>query len=156
MAVEDPELPMLTIGDLGMVRWAKLMPDGGVEVGVAPTYSGCPATEVIHADVSKAVLEAGAERVEVRMVRNPAWSTEWITDRGRNLLRENGIAPPTRRTSDLVTLGGLDLFAAPPQPPCPRCGSDRTTQVSVHGSTPCKSMFRCEACLEPFEHFKCH
>lgn len=157
MGVEDPELPMLTIGDLGMVRWAMEHPGGAIEVGVAPTYSGCPATEVIHQAVEAAVRDAlGPAEVRVTRVRTPAWSTEHITERGRDRLRENGIAPPLRRAPTVASIGGLSLFEPPPAPPCPRCGAGRTTQVSAHGSTPCKSMFRCEACLEPFEHFKCH
>ena len=158
MEVEDPELPMVTIGDLGMVRGASDAPDGGVVVDVAPTYSGCPATEVIHAEVEAAVRAAGLTPVTVRMVRTPAWSTDWITDRGRRRLEEAGIAPPAPRRPTLVGIGAgpQDLFAPPETVACPRCRSEHTELVSPHGSTPCKAMRRCLDCREPFEHFKCH
>lgn len=151
-AVEDPELPMVTIGDLGMVRGARIDEDGTAVIDVAPTYSGCPATEVIHRSVEAAVRAAGFPQVEVRMIRTPPWTTDWITERGRELLEAHGIAPP----GPASTPKGLALFREPPRIQCPRCGSASTEQVSLHGSTPCKSMYRCKTCLEPFEHFKCH
>jgi ring-1,2-phenylacetyl-CoA epoxidase subunit PaaD len=153
--VEDPELPMVTVGDLGMIRGVQV--EGRrATVDVAPTYSGCPATEVIHASVARAVQAAGFEAVEVRLVRNPPWSTSWITPRGRKRLEENGIAPPLDPIPGDLRDSALPLFGDAPAVPCPHCGAETTEQVSAHGSTPCKSLFKCAACQEPFEHFKCH
>lgn len=148
--VQDPELPMLTLGDLGMIRGVEVK-DGNVRVDLAPTYSGCPATEVIQRDVEVAVRAAGATEVEVRLVRHPPWSTAWITPRGRERLLSAGIAPPEAP----APRKGLALFEDNPVV-CPHCGSASTERISAHGSTPCKSLHRCRGCKEPFEHFKCH
>lgn len=145
---------MLTCGDLGMIRDVRIEA-GVVHVEVAPTYSGCPATEVIHQDVSRAVRKAGFERVEIHSVRSPAWTTDWITERGRERLAEAGIAPPESTRLPIVD-NGLNLFGAAPAVACPLCGSLDTERISTHGSTPCKAMHRCLSCKEPFEHFKCH
>ncbi|MEO1231010.1 MAG: 1,2-phenylacetyl-CoA epoxidase subunit PaaD [Myxococcota bacterium] len=154
--VPDPEIPSLTCGDLGMIRQIRFEEDGVLRVDVAPTYSGCPATEVIQRSVREAVREAGFRTVEVHMVRSPPWTTDWITSRGRARLLEAGIAPPQATSRKLPVVAELNLFAPPPDVPCPHCGSERTERVSTHGSTPCKAMYRCLACAEPFEHFKCH
>lgn len=151
--VPDPEIPTLTCGDLGMIRSVRFEGER-VRIGVAPTYSGCPATEVIHESVAEAVRSAGFASVEVHSVRSPPWTTDWITERGRARLLEAGIAPP--KSSKLPVVDDLDLFSRPPEVACPRCASTRTERVSTHGSTPCKAMYRCCACAEPFEHFKCH
>jgi ring-1,2-phenylacetyl-CoA epoxidase subunit PaaD len=140
--VPDPEIPVLSILDLGVIRFVQ--PEGeGLRVGISPTYSGCPATDVIARDVRQALESAGLGPVELETVLAPPWSTEDISDEGREKLKAYGIAPPAR----------LKDSAVPPQ--CPQCGSSNTEVVSAFGSTPCKALRRCLACLEPFEHFKC-
>ena len=136
--VPDPEIPALSVVDLGLIRHVRVGAGGAVEVGVSPTYSGCPATSVIKADVESALLRGGYDEVRVVEVLAPPWTTEWITAEGRRKLREYGIAPPS---------------AGPVA--CPQCGSQDTTRVSEFGSTPCKALHRCAHCLEPFDHFKC-
>ncbi len=150
-AVPDPELPVLTLDDLGIVRHVRLDErDGGVVVTLTPTYTGCPATAVIAADVESALRSAGVGRVAVRTVLSPAWTTDWISADGRRKLAEFGIAPPGRCVSDgRPRAVGLTLSAR-----CPRCGSTDTREISRFGSTPCKSLWSCRACLEPFDSFK--
>ena len=147
-AVLDPEVPVLTIADLGVLRDVAMSDDGSVVVTVTPTYSGCPAMDVIRHDVETAVREAGFDRVEVRTVLSQAWTTDWMTEQGRRALQEYGIAPPGRRTSFdgpiAVTLSVR----------CPQCGSADTRESSRFGSTACKSLWVCRACREPFDHFK--
>ncbi len=148
-AVLDPELPMVTIEDLGVLRDVRVSNGGRVEVDLTPTYSGCPAMGTIERDVEQALYDAGAREVAVRVVLSPAWTTEWISDRGRSKLTKAGIAPPgaaggPRRTFVALTVG------------CPRCGARRTREVSRFGSTACKSLWWCEECREPFDHFKAH
>lgn len=138
--VEDPELPHVTIGDLGIVRDVRV--DGRtVTVVLTPTYTGCPATEQIRDDVAAAVRSVGFEPV-VEIALSPAWTTDWITERGRARLAAAGIAPPP-------PAGHVEL-----PPACPRCGSVRTRLVTSFGSTACKAAYTCGACLEPFEAFK--
>lgn len=144
-AVPDPEIPVVSIVDLGIVRGVTRDPPAVV---LTPTYSGCPATDEITRSVRSALDAAGFEAVAVRTVLAPAWTTDWITDRGRHRLRVYGIAPPERGSGD----GSLTRAAAE----CPRCGSLETQEVSRFGSTPCKAMWRCLSCLEPFDRFKCH
>jgi len=148
-AVLDPEVPVLTIEDLGVLRDVSVDADG-VTVTVTPTYSGCPAMETIERDVETAVRAAGFERVAVRRVLAPAWTTDWMTDEGRRKLAEYGVAPPTRRTTE--------GFAGPVHVSlsvrCPQCGSPDTSELSRFGSTACKSLWRCTSCREPFDHFK--
>ncbi|CAH0249765.1 Putative 1,2-phenylacetyl-CoA epoxidase, subunit D [Microbacterium oxydans] len=149
-AVPDPEVPVLTIEDLGVLRAVDV--DGSrVRVDITPTYSGCPAMDAIRDDVILALTAAGYDEVEVRLVLSPAWTTDWMTDAGRTKLEEYGIAPP----SGLAALGSgpirLTLSVR-----CPRCGSLDTHEVSHFGSTSCKALFECRACLEPFDHFKVH
>lgn len=145
-AVPDPEIPVLTLGDLGIVRKVVLRPDGTVEVTLTPTYTGCPATAAIVADVDNALRAAGFAAVAVRTVLAPAWTTDWISEDGKRKLREFGIAPPETCRSARV---GLTLTAR-----CPRCGSTSTREISRFGSTPCKSLWSCQSCLEPFDSFK--
>ena len=145
----DPEVPVLTIADLGILRDVALADDGTVIVTITPTYSGCPAMDVIRHDVETAVPTAGFERVEVRTVLSPAWTTDWMTEQGRRALQEYGIAPPARRTP---------LRAARCRCPC-RSGARSaaapdTRESSRFGSTACKSLWVCAACREPFDHFK--
>jgi len=150
-AVPDPELPMLTVGDLGIVRDVELDGDEAV-VTLTPTYSGCPATEVIRDDVTRAVRTLGVP-VRVRTSLTPAWSTDWITPAGRRKLAAAGIAPPAAARDPagpvLLTIG-----MRPAAPPCPHCGSAATTELARFGSTPCQSLWRCTACAEPFPHVK--
>lgn len=143
--VEDPELPHVTIGDLGIVRSVALDGDTAT-VLLTPTYTGCPATEQIRDDVAEVVRAAGY-RPDVRMVISPAWTTDWITARGRDRLRSAGIAPPPPVSDPAAT-------AVDPPVACPRCGSRRTRLVSQFGGTACKASYVCSACSEPFELFK--
>jgi ring-1,2-phenylacetyl-CoA epoxidase subunit PaaD len=145
-AVPDPELPVLTIGDLGVLRGVVVGDDGAVEVTITPTYSGCPAMETIRRDIQGALADAGFSVVRVRTVLAPAWTTDWISDRGRAALQEFGIAPPGRRVSGPV---GLALAVR-----CPQCGSPETREISRFGSTACKALWQCRACGEPFDHMK--
>ena len=143
--VPDPEIPVVSVVDLGIVRGAR-EEDGRLVVDVTPTYSGCPATEVIEADIAAALQKAGWTEVEVRRQLSPPWTTDWISEAGRERLRAFGIAPPPGSAS----LRGPALPVA-----CPHCSSTDTSKLSEFGSTPCKSAWRCEACREPFDHFKC-
>lgn len=135
--VADPEIPVLSVLDLGVIRHLALLPGGRLEVGIAPTYSGCPANAVIKADVLRALNSAGFDAVAVDVLA-PPWSSDWLSEAGRRKLEAFGIAPPSRSTTA-----------------CPRCGSRHTTRLSEFGSTPCKALYRCDACLEPFDLFKC-
>lgn len=146
--VHDPEIPMLSIVDLGIVRDVRV-DDGTVEADLSPTYSGCPAVSVIEFDAEMALRDAGFERVIIKRVMAPAWTTDWITDLGRQRLAEAGIAPP-------VAGGGKGaLLGEEPEPTCPNCGSTDTERLSEFGSTACKALWRCKTCLEPFDYFKC-
>ena len=144
--VGDPELPFLSVVALGIVRAVSLAE--GV-VRITPTYSGCPATEVIGLAVANKLAEAGID-LRVKTQLSPAWTTDWITEKGREALRAHGIAPPPAASSDKHA-----LFAEPPAVACPRCGSLETERVSAFGATACKAMHRCQSCSEPFEAFKC-
>lgn len=150
--VRDPELPVLTLADLGVLRDV-LVHDGRVVVTITPTYSGCPALETMRADLRARLVAAGYPDVEVRTVLSPAWTTDWISEEGRRKLTEYGIAPPApvgpRR-------GPVPLNLVPPSARvrCPRCGSARTTELSRFSSTACKALRRCTDCREPFEHMK--
>ncbi|WP_425565746.1 1,2-phenylacetyl-CoA epoxidase subunit PaaD [Pseudonocardia ailaonensis] len=151
--VVDPEMPMLTLDDLGVIR--SVSEDGGaVTVTITPTYSGCPAVEEMRADIRRALTAAGYEEVQVRTVFSPAWSTDWISDAGRRKLAEAGIAPPGPAPT-----GPVVLNLAPPAGPsahvrCPHCGAPATEEISRFGPTACTALRRCPACREPFEHMK--
>lgn len=138
--VVDPEIPVLTIGDLGILRDVRLL-GGRVTVDITPTYSGCPAMEAIRSDIGQTLTAAGFEGVTVRTVLDEAWTTDWISERGRRRLDEYGIAPPS-------------LTSSPRPVRCPRCAADGVRLVSEFGSTACKALMVCEACREPFDHFK--
>ncbi len=142
-AVPDPEIPVLTVADLGMIRAVRMGADGVVEVDLTPTYSGCPATRAIVAEVERAVEAAGLGRPRVTIVLSPAWSTDWISPEGREALARFGIAPPPPRSNPDAPVA------------CPRCGSEDTEQIAPFGSTPCKALWRCRSCREPFDRFKC-
>ena len=148
-SVLDPEVPVLTIEDLGVLRSVDVAGDGAVLVRITPTYSGCPAMDTIRADVERALAEAGFARVRVELVLAPAWTTNWMSEAGKRKLAAYGIAPPqTRDHSGVVSLS-LSLR-------CPQCGSPDTRELSRFGSTACKSLWVCNACREPFDHFKAH
>lgn len=148
--VTDPEIPVISIADLGILRDVHVDGDG-VVVTITPTYSGCPALQEIEADVRAALGRHGVARVEVRTVLSPAWTTDRMSDDGRRKLQDFGIAPPLRRPAGpvLVQLG-------PPRPACPQCGSRETEELTRFSSTSCKAMWRCLSCREPFDHFKDH
>ena len=152
--VLDPEVPALSVRDLGIVREVIAAPEGGeLEIVLTPTYSGCPATEVIEQSVLQALAQAGLGPARVRMQRAPAWTSDWISDEGRRKLREYGIAPPGPTGPDAaVPLRFVGRRAVAPA--CPRCSSNDTERLSAFGSTACKALYRCRACREPFEHFK--
>ncbi|MEW1992709.1 1,2-phenylacetyl-CoA epoxidase subunit PaaD [Microbacterium sp. NPDC078849] len=149
-AVPDPEVPVLTIEDLGVLRAVELRGER-VVVDITPTYSGCPAMDTIRDDVVLALTAAGFGDVEVRLVLSPAWTTDWMSDAGKLKLREYGIAPPSGRAA--MPAGPIRLALSVR---CPRCGSLDTREVSRFGSTSCKALYECRACLEPFDHFKVH
>jgi ring-1,2-phenylacetyl-CoA epoxidase subunit PaaD len=148
--VEDPEIPALSVVDLGVIRFVTAQPDGSLQIGLSPTYTGCPASEVIRTLVERALAGADVGAFRVMRVLAPAWSSDWITPDGRRKLAEYGIVPPDHSSSSLRDLrpGGRPVA-------CPRCHSMDTETVSEFGSTPCKSLLRCRECLEPFEYFKC-
>ena len=153
-AVTDPELPVITIADLGILRDVEV--DGAhVTVTITPTYSGCPAMAEIEADVRSALAAHGWHDVAVRTVLSPAWTTDWMTEDGRRKLREFGIAPPTPRVAGpvLVQLGPRPRQAQP-EVACPHCGSGQTEELTRFASTSCKALWRCRACREPFDYFK--
>ena len=149
-SVEDPEIPALSIVDLGLIRFVNMKPNGPLQVGLSPTYVGCPATEVIRESVRDALDRAAVGEFELINVLSPAWSSDWITSEGRLRLHAYGIVPPDRSVSNMRDVLRKNLPVA-----CPRCGSLDTETVSEFGSTPCKALHRCRACLEPFEYFKC-
>ena len=149
--VPDPEVPALSLPDLGIVREVKPLADG-LEVVLTPTYSGCPATEVITQSVVDALDAAGLGPTRVTMRRAPAWTTDWISADGRRKLRDYGIAPPG--PVDLAVGAPMRFMRRAPAVACPRCDSLDTEQLAAFGSTACKALYRCRACREPFEHFK--
>jgi ring-1,2-phenylacetyl-CoA epoxidase subunit PaaD len=152
--VPDPEVPALSVRDLGVVRKIEVGTDGTVAMDVTPTYSGCPAVAAINMAIRDRFLQAGWAEVTIRTVLSPAWTTDWISDEGKRKLRDYGIAPPVGKAADEGAGRGV-LFGADPTVPCPRCGSEETAKVSEFGSTACKAQYRCTACAEPFEYFKC-
>ncbi|MBO0980102.1 1,2-phenylacetyl-CoA epoxidase subunit PaaD [Microbacterium sp. SD291] len=156
-SVPDPEVPVLSIEDLGVLRAVEVDGDS-VRVDITPTYSGCPAMDVIRDDVILALTAAGYDDVEVRLVLSPAWTTDWMSDAGKRKLSEYGIAPPSGRAAvgSLSLSKGAGPIRLALSVRCPRCGSLDTREVSRFGSTSCKALFECRACLEPFDHFKVH
>ncbi|HAQ71775.1 MAG TPA: phenylacetate-CoA oxygenase subunit PaaJ [Flavobacteriales bacterium] len=147
--VEDPEIPVISVVELGIVRDV-IESNGELEVNITPTYSGCPATQVIEEMVIEALQNAKLEPFKVNTVLSPPWSTDLISDEGKRKLKEYGIAPPEDELVDKKALMGEER-----QVTCPNCGSNNTLMVSQFGSTPCKSHFKCKECLEPFDYFKC-
>ncbi|MDQ2779123.1 MAG: phenylacetate-CoA oxygenase subunit PaaJ [Pseudomonadota bacterium] len=150
--VLDPEVPALSICDLGIVR--EVLDHGdAIEVVLTPTYSGCPATEVIEQDVRNAISAAGLAPVRIGLRRAPAWTTDWISAEGRRKLSDYGIAPPGA-VADANGAVPIRFHSRNTVVPCPRCGSRDTERLSAFGATACKALYRCRACREPFEHFK--
>ena len=155
--VPDPEIPVISLTDLGIVRnvgWD----EETLVVTVTPTYSGCPATAIINLDIEAALHARGVERVRLERQLSPAWTTDWISAAGRDKLKAYGIAPPVDGTSaDGILMKRIDRLAGRSNLviECPRCGSTKTEKVSQFGSTPCKASYRCAECLEPFDYFKC-
>jgi len=151
--VTDPEMPMLTLEDLGVLRRVEVDDAGRVVLTITPTYSGCPAMATMRDDLVHTLLDHGFDDVEVRVSLHPAWSSDWITDRGRQALRDHGISAPgaaPRHRGPVV----LNLMPTRRSLACPRCGSEQVDLLSEFGPTACKAMYRCAACLEPFEHVK--
>jgi ring-1,2-phenylacetyl-CoA epoxidase subunit PaaD len=146
-AVCDPEIPVLTIADLGVLRDVRIE-NGTVEAVITPTYSGCPAMQMIAVEIELALERAGFAAPKVKTVLSPAWTTDWMSEAGKTKLREFGIAPPAGRAGRRALFGEEHVA-------CPRCGSMQTTRISEFGSTACKALYRCAACAEPFDYFKC-
>ncbi|SDQ85463.1 1,2-phenylacetyl-CoA epoxidase subunit PaaD [Pseudovibrio sp. Tun.PSC04-5.I4] len=146
--VPDPEVPVLTIEDLGVLRGVRVGGNGDVEVTITPTYTGCPAMGIFTLDIEAALLSAGFEHVSVKTVLHPAWTTDWLTPEAREKLRAYGIAPPNGKASRRALFGEEQVH-------CPQCNSINTTRISEFGSTACKALYRCDECLEPFDYFKC-
>lgn len=147
--VKDPEIPVISIRDLGVLRSIELI-GNSVEVTITPTYSGCPAMDMMRAGVEDALRKAGIRDFKVKQVLSPAWTTDWISAEGRRKLLEYGIAPPPH-SADIRALKGKSPAVA-----CPQCGSTDTELLSRFGSTACKALYQCKACKEPFDQFKCH
>ncbi|MES2599413.1 MAG: 1,2-phenylacetyl-CoA epoxidase subunit PaaD [Pseudomonadota bacterium] len=146
--VVDPEIPVLTIADLGVLRDVTVI-DGAVEVAITPTYSGCPAMNMIAVEIELALEREGIRNPKIRTVLSPAWTTDWMSEQGRQKLKEYGIAPPQAGSGRRALFGEQEVA-------CPQCGSVNTEVLSEFGSTSCKALWRCKACREPFDYFKCH
>ena len=146
--VFDPEVPVLTIVDLGVLREISEV-DGTWMITITPTYSGCPAMKRIEDDIIEKLAEHGIHDVKVENVLSPAWTTDWLSEPGRRKLKEYGIAPPVDEIDKSV------LFADQPIVPCPKCDSKNTKMISQFGSTACKAHYQCQDCQEPFDYFKC-
>jgi ring-1,2-phenylacetyl-CoA epoxidase subunit PaaD len=149
--VNDPEVPVLSILDLGIVRDVSA-DEGRVEVTVTPTYSGCPAMDVIRMNIRMVLLQQGYQTVTIHTVLSPAWTTDWMSEKGKDKLRAYGIAAPT----PVQQVCHPGLFQQEEAIPCPHCHSYHTSLISQFGSTACKALYRCEDCKEPFDYFKCH
>ena len=148
--IPDPEIPVITIEELGLLRNISIRGDTA-EVTITPTYSGCPAMQAIEQEIRQVLAESGIRSVEIKTVYAPVWTTDWISEAAREKLRAYGIAPPAQSSPDKGALIPGRLPVA-----CPHCGSADTEMVSAFGSTPCKALYRCRHCLEPFDYFKCH
>lgn len=148
----DPEVPVLSILDLGIVRDVSISNEREITVVITPTYTGCPAMDVISTSIRMELLAAGYKNVTVKQVLSPAWTTEWISEDGKKKLREYGIAPP----NPMQQVCHTDLFAGDEAVQCPHCDSWNTRRISEFGSTACKSLYQCTDCQEPFDYFKCH
>jgi ring-1,2-phenylacetyl-CoA epoxidase subunit PaaD len=153
-AITDPEIPVVSLAELGILRDVRVAEDGVTEVVITPTYSGCPAMGQIEDDVRQ-TLQAHGLQARVLTQLSPAWTTDWMSDEAKAKLRAYGIAPPVRRAQDAPqSVQLLRRRRTPDQVPCPQCGSDNTTEITAFGSTACKAQYRCLDCLEPFDYFK--
>lgn len=148
--VQDPEIPVLTIEDLGIIKDVSLK-DGKIVVYITPTYTGCPAMDMISVQIKATLMENGYPDCEVKLILNPVWSTDMISEKGRLKMKQYGIAPPAQKTFDQAFRDGKAPVVA-----CPLCSSENTEIISHFGSTPCKALYKCGNCLEPFDYFKCH
>lgn len=148
--IPDPEIPVITIVELGVVREVNITDEKSVSIKITPTYSGCPAMKQMEDDIRSKLAEAGFENITINTIYNPAWTTDWLSDHAKEKLRKYGIAPPEESTSDKSFLTGK-----PKNITCPRCGSKDTIMVSQFGSTACKALYQCKNCLEAFDYFKC-
>jgi ring-1,2-phenylacetyl-CoA epoxidase subunit PaaD len=149
--VTDPEIPVLTISDLGILRDVSIDDQGKIFVYITPTYNGCPAMDMISVNIKSSLQEYGHTDIEIITLIEPVWTTDWITDAGRKKLMEYGISPPAQKSTDHSFLTG-----ASPEVICPQCKSSDTILISRFGSTACKALYKCNECLEPFDYFKCH
>ncbi len=146
----DPEIPVLSIIDLGIIRGVAFNESSNmVELTITPTYTGCPAMDMIGAQIRMALAEAGFHQVNIQQILSPAWTTDWMSEDGKQKLQAYGIAPPVATNFNQVYLEDLEIA-------CPNCGATNTKLVSEFGSTACKALFQCKDCLEPFDYFKCH
>jgi ring-1,2-phenylacetyl-CoA epoxidase subunit PaaD len=149
--VTDPEIPVLTITDLGILRDIKIN-DEEIEVIITPTYTGCPAMDMISMNIKLALLEQGYKKIKITSVLSPVWTTDWMSEDGKRKLKEYGIAPPNPKQQ----VCDDKLFAAAEAIQCPHCESWHTHRISEFGSTACKALYQCDDCKEPFDYFKCH
>lgn len=149
--VTDPEIPVITIAELGILKDVKWDDGDKITVFITPTYNGCPAMDMITVNIKSALQEHGYQNVEVISQLEPAWTTDWITKDGRQKLMDYGISPPAEKTGDVSFLHGDS-----PKVQCPQCRSYQTELISRFGSTACKALYKCKDCLEPFDYFKCH
>lgn len=148
--IPDPEIPVITIVELGVIRDAKDLGNGSVEISITPTYSGCPAMKQMEDDVVSTLKQHGYKDVKVKMIYSPAWTTDWLSAEAKRKLQEYGIAPPEESTSDKSFITGKHKAVT-----CPRCKSKNTSLISQFGSTACKALYKCNDCLESFDYFKC-
>jgi ring-1,2-phenylacetyl-CoA epoxidase subunit PaaD len=150
--VKDPEVPVLSVIDIGIVRDIVLHEDNSIEIIITPTYSGCPAMDVISMNIRIMLSTLGFKEIKITQILSPAWTTEWMSEEGKRKLQEYGIAPPNSKQQ----VCDQKIFAANEAVQCPQCNSWHTHRVSEFGSTPCKSLYVCDDCKEPFDYFKCH
>jgi ring-1,2-phenylacetyl-CoA epoxidase subunit PaaD len=148
--IPDPEIPVISITDLGVIREVNITGDTSIELKITPTYSGCPAMQQIEDDVRKKLIGHGFKDIKINTVFSPPWTTDWINPAAKERLREYGIAPPEHTTEDKSWLTGIEKVIS-----CPRCKSKNTKLISQFGSTACKALYQCQDCLEPFDYFKC-
>lgn len=149
--IPDPEIPVISVVELGVVRKIEFKKDRNIDITITPTYSGCPAMNVFEEDIIKKLKEKGFEKIEIITVLSPAWTTDWISDEALESLRKYGIAPPVKGSQDK----GLLFQSGPKSLNCPKCGSSDNSIISQFGSTACKALYSCNSCKEPFEYFKC-
>lgn len=148
--IPDPEIPVISITELGIVREVKIVSDEEILVKITPTYSGCPAMDLINIQIRRGLVSKGFKRIRVEYQLSPAWTTDWLPEEAKQKLRDFGITPPQGKSTDMQGLFSSQVI------PCPHCGSENTEMTSRFGSTSCKALYKCLSCHEPFEYFKCH